>query len=382
MEDRGNMKIIIKKLIIVICVVISIMGTYYLISKNKDNKVVKQIDALTIDSNRMPSIDFVQPYLLDDDFDYDTYFNELISIGYDTIIVQMTRSEETDGTSTFFYDTKIEDSDLNVTKSDLSNNVLSTLVEECEKHNFDYYIGLSVEEYSWWALTCYYDETYMKHCADVDSYMVQELYDLYGQNEHFIGWYFAYELFSNPIGWEKYWVKNVNQVIDTVLKVDQKQRPIMFSPFRQIQLGLITNEYHMWKRFFELSHLRTGIDIMCPQDSIGKLDNTNDPHTPCTNRSYRLVYNYIDDVAKATKDAGLKFYVNCELFRAYKGDSAYLFLGDIERVTKQIKNGQRYAEKLVTFSASHYLLSQGDQEDEISRQKYFEDYKTLYDGKQ
>jgi len=229
----------------------------------------------------------------------------------------------------------------------------------------------------------------MNHCIEVDQYMVKEIWDLLGTistetgysdiKDYFKGWYYAYELFSNPIGWESLWVNNVNAVVDTIVETDtDNTRPILFSPFRQIQLGLVTNEYLMWNNFFKKSHLRSGIDIMVPQDSIGKLDDKDYPHTPCTATDYKLVYDYVDNTYKAATKYGIKYWVNCELFRAWKGDSMYLHLGDITRVERQIKNAQRRADKLVTFSASHYFFSQGDQETDDARDVYFNEYKALY----
>lgn len=345
------------------------------------NQVITQkIDDFKI--VKTPTIDFVQPYMFAHEegqsFDYDHYFTQLEELGYDTLIVQMTRSENGDGTSTFFYPTAIhaDTEGVNVTPELSMAYVLEEFLTACDLRGFKVYIGLSVEEYSWWALTCYYDEAYMAHCANTDVYMIQEIYDQFNHHDSFIGWYFAYELFSNPIGWETLWAKNVNAVIDKIDSLGDN-RPIMFSPFRQIQLGLITDEYLMWKNFYKHTHFRS-IDIMCPQDSIGKLDEKDGPWVPCDADDYTRVYDYVRLVKRATEEAGLHFYINCELFRAVGGDSAYLFVGDIDRVERQLKSASQVAEKLVTFSASHYLLEEGSVDTPEARAKFMADYKALY----
>jgi len=375
-----------KKLIVFFSVVAGIgiiAGSVAGVGAIRNEVIVDKLDKMEI--TMTPTIDFVQPYMFAHNegksFNYDKYFSDLESVGYDTIIVQMTRTEEADGSSTFYYPTSITENTEGVNvKANLEYSyILEELLTACDERGFDVYMGLSVEEYSWWALTCYYDETYMNHCANTDVYMVQEIYDQFNSHKSFIGWYFAYELFSNPIGWESLWANNVNAVVDKIDSLNDN-RPILFSPFRQIQLGLITNEYLMWKNFFKKTHLRS-IDIFCPQDSIGKLDEKDNPHTSCDKDDYKRVYDYIDQTAKAAKEAGVHYYVNCELFRAVNGDSAYLYVGDINRVVRQIKNASRQAEKLVTFSASHYFLENETGVDtKEARESFFNDYKKVYNS--
>ncbi len=335
----------------------------------------------------MPTVDFVQPYMFAHDennnlFDYETYFNDLTELGYEAIIIQFTRSEEYDGSSSVFYKTKLDDTEegrnefvgkVN-TLADSTNYsyIMDELVAACETYDFEYYIGLSVEEYSWWALTCYYDEAYMNHCAETDAFMIKELYDKYHNKTNFVGWYFAYELFSNPIGWENLWANNINTVIAKINEVeanDPVKRPLMLSPFRQIILGNVTNEYRMWKNFFEKVNFRSG-DIFCPQDSIGKLPNDD--------ISFKKIYNYLDAMKKAIdeQNKGIKYWVNCELFIT-PDESAHLYVSDAVRVERQIKNASRVAEKLVTFSASHYLLEQGTVDTLENRNAFRNGYKQI-----
>lgn len=351
---------------ILVCVIggFSYSGIHILTVKDKlDNT----------DVTVLPSVDFVQPYMFaheaGESFDYDKYFDDLAAIGYDSIIVQMTRTEEADLSSTFYYPTNIT-SDLVGTVNREYEYILEELLDACENHDpqIKVYMGLSVEEYSWWALTCYYDETYMNHCADTDVFMVNEIYEQFDDYDCFVGWYFGYELFSNPVGWEKLWAKNVNKVVHAVDALNDG-RPILLSPFRQIILGNVTNEYLMWKSFFNNVDFRN-IDIFCPQDSIGKLDSSDN--------SFKKIYDYLDAAGKAAKEAGLKYWVNCELFMT-PDESLHLYVSDIERVSRQIKNAGRVTDTLVTFSASHYLLEQGTVDTDEARADFYADYKAFYD---
>jgi len=364
------MKNSIKVFLIIVISLLTVSLSIFVISRIRTAGINKKIDEVNV--TMTPSVDFVQPYMFahekGESFDYDKYFGDLESIGYDTIIVQMTRTEEEDGSSTFYYPTTIT-SDLVEKVNRNDEYILEELLTECDKRNFDVFIGLSVEEYSWWALTCYYDDTYMNHCADTDVYMINEIYNQFNSHKSFIGWYFAFELFSNPIGWEKLWAKNMNKFIEAVDKLEDN-RPILLSPFRQIILGNVTDEYLMWKNFFKHCNFRS-IDIMCPQDSIGKLKDNE--------ISFKKIYDYLDATKKATTEAGLHFWVNCELFIT-PDESIHLYDASIDRIVKQIKNANRVAEKIVTFSASHYMLGQGTVDTLENRLKLYDDYKDFYNN--
>ena len=316
----------------------------------------------------LPTVDFVQPAMLSGyaEADYDAYFTALSGAGYDSVILQFTRYKlggvcyvyyPSDGMDGFYED--VDDSD---------SDILGALLDAAERNAFDVYVGLSVDDDDWWGVTCCYDGEWMDRLGQVDVMMINEISALYGDRAAFKGWYWAHELYSNPIGMEKIWAGLINSSIDAVNALHDG-RPIVLSPFRHVQTGLVTNEYRMWKRFFSLVNFREG-DIFAPQDSMGKLNQNRE--LPSIG-SYVRIYDYLNQVKRAVDGKpGLILWVNVELFQKENGDEYNC--GDFERIRTQIVNASRVADTLVTFSLSHYALPQGTNDSAENRAALYAEF--------
>lgn len=330
--------------------------------------VYKELTAdVTAGRTEYPSVDFVQPGMLADytDADYDRYFEGLRAAGYDSVILQFTRYKV--GGVCYTYYPSACMTDYYDTVDDSMSNVLGDLLAAAKKHGFKVWVGLSVDDDDWWGVTCYFDEGWMSALGEVDVQMIREIAALYSEEEAFYGWYWAHELFSNPAGIEKIWAKLLNSAIDTLNEVDPA-RPLMLSPFRHVQTGLVTNEYRMWHRFFEAVGFREG-DIFAPQDSMGKLNQNKE----ISKRSYRLIYDYLNAVKRAVgEEEGLTLWINVELFQKENGDEYNT--ADIERVKMQLANASRVTDTLVTFSMSHYGLPEGTNDTAENRADFYNTY--------
>ncbi len=301
-----------------------------------------------------PTVDFVQPGMLADfdDKAYESYFSALKEAGYDSLILQFTRYK-LGGVCYCCYPSQGLGS-LYETVDRSMENVLGELLSQAERYGFKVWVGLSVDDDDWWGVSCYFDEAWMQRLGEADCLMVREISELYGDEPAFCGWYWAHELYSNPARFEKIWARLINSCLDTVNACGDG-RPLMLSPFRHVQVGLVTNEYRMWKRFFRDVDFRAG-DIFAPQDSFGK-QNQLHPEKPSA-LSYLFIYDYLNGVKRAVdEEDGLSLWVNVELFQKENGDEYNP--ASAERVKLQLANASRVSDTLVSFSFSHYAYADG-----------------------
>lgn len=354
-------------LFILAALALVILGTVCVQAIRTEVIYKKLTEAVAADESVRPSVDFVQPGMLAGytDADYDRYFADLKVLGYDSVILQFTRYKVGGVCYTYYpsscmteyYDT-VDDSMADVT---------GNLLKGAARNGFKVWVGLSVDDDDWWGVTCYFDKEWMSRLGEVDVRMISELYELYGDEEAFYGWYWAHEIFSNPVGIEKIWAKLANSAIDALNQVDPS-RPLMLSPFRHVQTGLATNEYRMWHRFFEAVDFRKG-DIFAPQDSMGKLNQNKE----ISKRSYRLIYDYLNAVKRAVdEEEGLALWVNAELFQ--KENVEEYNVANFERIKMQLANASRVTDTLVTFSMSHYGLSEGTNDTPEHRAAFLAQY--------
>ncbi len=301
-----------------------------------------------------PSVDFVQPGMLAGwtEADYREYSGLLREAGYDSVILQFTRYKV--GGICYTYYPSAGMKDCYETVDDSMDEVLGDLLHNAEREGFKVWVGLSVDDDDWWGVLCTWDEDWMRALGEVDVMMIREISALYGSEPAFCGWYWAHELYSNPVRMEKIWAELLNSAIDAINAAGDG-RPLMLSPFRHVQTGLVTNEYRMWRRFFDAVRFRDG-DIFAPQDSTGKL-NQSHPDRP-SRFSCVLIYDYLNAVKRAVDETPeLRLWVNVELFQKENGEEYNA--ADASRVKLQCANASRVTDTLVSFSYSHYALPMG-----------------------
>ena len=314
-----------------------------------------------------PSVDFVQPGMLAGwtDEQYAEYFGLLRGAGYDSVILQFTRYKVGGVCYTYYPSAGMKDR--YETVDDSMSDVLGALLANAAREGFEVWVGLSVDDDDWWGVLCTWDEDWMRALGEVDVMMIREISELYGDEPAFRGWYWAHELYSNPVRMEAIWAELLNSAIAAI---DQTAdgRPLMLSPFRHVQTGLVTNEYRMWRRFFDAVNFREG-DIFAPQDSTGKL-NQSHPDEP-SRFSAVVIYDYLNAVKRAVDETPeLSLWINVELFQKENGDEYNA--ADAARVKLQCANASRVTDTLVSFSFSHYALPMGTNDTPEGRAALFE----------
>lgn len=323
-----------------------------------------------------PSIDFVQPWMLEayTDSDYDTYFSLLAQAGYSKIILQWTASMSGDTAVAYFPSETLQKSYGENLASE-NSGLLSALLTAARRNSFKVFVGLSLD-YDWWAISNFTSSDYMQARALVDNLLVSEIMSLYGQefSDVICGIYWAFEIFTNPVGLGSKWADMLNTTIDA-LNEYAEGLPLMFSPFHHKFLrGGSVLTYNMWKSFLTAVNFRQG-DIFAPQDSVGKISSERAEKLPLAS-----TYNYLKAASSAAAQIeGLEFYVNAELFGtkslfAAEGDFT---TADIERIDYQLKIASQFTQNIVTFSYSHYVLPSSSYAPEGLHARYIEYLKTL-----
>ncbi|MCQ2602721.1 MAG: DUF4434 domain-containing protein, partial [Clostridia bacterium] len=304
------------------------------------------------------------------------HFAELKKAKFDTVILQYSQSGNMEEMNVYYPTEKIEEFyDGTIYSLDLIGNLLNA----AEKAGFKVYIGLSCDD-NWWTKSA--NGTYTDYLAQLDCTMIDEINALYGDKECFIGWYWAYEITNLQAKSLKTAPKMLNAVIDKLNSIGDN-RPLMVSPYTHWVEGMsgdYETDLENWSTFFNNVNFRAG-DIFSPQDGVGKTCGGIMTDEAREKNEWRLKSYY--DAVK-TKD-GLKLYVNCEFFGTDKPctlNTDPIYCVDFSRAKEQIEMAKVYAEKLVTFSYSHYCVpSQADIENEYAvgfHDKYVEYVGALY----
>lgn len=98
------------------------------------------------------------------------------------------------------------------------------------------------------------------------------------------GLYYANEMYSNPFGYEKQWIKHLNSIIGFIEELCP-QMPLWISPFNSsVYVQSNNSKIKMWDRFFKAVEFRAG-DLFLLQDGFGNL-----PSNP-TQKQCQDVYN-------------------------------------------------------------------------------------------
>ena len=336
---------------LLLVVAIAIHLTAVISYNNNYNKHIKEAD---ISKRVYPTIDFVQPWMIEGytKKDYQNYFDLLRKAGYSGIIVQYCTSGSVYSPKLYFEPNEQLTSQIPQAVP-AASEFLGTLLTEAQKADFDVYVGLGSPD-EWWTTSNYADKAFMQQLADNECAVVQSIYDNYNDYESFCGWYLALETYQNPFGWENHWVPAINQIIEKIDSLEDN-RPLMLSPFQHHLLPATKSQIQtFWTDFLKQINLRSG-DIFAPQDSIGKISNGKVS-------SYDLgkTYSFLSGTKAAvdTKE-GLQYWVNCELFASKDLLGQNLFTADVERMALQLDNASIFCDTIITFSFSHYCLPNG-----------------------
>lgn len=374
-KNRGKKALIV--IAVIILAVLSFHGLFKIYEYCVYTAKVKNYDGETITA----TVDFVQPFNFEGeewtDAKYDTYYSQLAAAGYNTIILQWTRTAY-NGECYVYYPTANLSTVYSGTIYTDNENVLVNVLDGAQRNDFGVYIGLSVDS-NWWDVDSklnfkYSDTEYLTELATIDNLMIDEISALYGDYTAFKGWYWAHELLTSINSWCVDWANMLNLTIDHLTAIDDT-RPVMFSPYvHWILRGTAYDSYRMWKNFFALAHFREG-DIFCPQDGVAKQNAGGDVDY---NVMYKT-YTYIKACAEAAQtDPKLRFWVNCEIYAVTKVEISpaedSLINCTLDRIKQQYAIASQFTDTIVTFSFTHYVLPDGTNNKNSDAASYYADY--------
>ncbi len=284
-------------------------------------------------NNNTPSIDFMQTWAFYDmtEEQLDKHFSVLKNNGIDTVIIQSLANFNNGEAEVCYYD-----SDMSFKYND--GYFLQNALSAAKKHGIKIIAGLSSDDY-WWSFTSHgYSDEAMKKFYSQDLAVLNEILEKYEIN----GVYYSYEMFSNPLRYEKTWAEYLNKII-SFLNDTAPDLPLYISPYNYgAFLQTDNSKARMWERFFKKVEFREG-DCFLLQDGFGALRSS-----PTEKEGERVFELNKKIMAECEDHSKAEFYLNVELFAkdGYASD---------KRIKKQISYANRLGNKMACFSYSHYM---------------------------
>lgn len=297
---------------------------------------------------------FVQPSLCEKwtVSEWEQHYERLLEAGMDIMILQWVA--ETPGGKFSYVGYESETAKANsAAKLRCRADFLQNALEAAENKGVKVFVGLNFAE-EWWS-GAFREDAWIRAQTELGNAMAKEIYTRFKglYPNALYGWYFVWEMYNDTNGDEKYWTRMLNPTLACLSAIDPAL-PVLLSPFISGHLNKTPEETGaMWKRFFALAEFRPG-DIFCSQDSVGASQFPID-----------FIEEHIAQMKKAADTKPyVRFWINIENFSGKSGEGA----APLERVKKQMDMASRYAQKLVTFSYSHYYL------DGVKKNAYHEQY--------
>jgi len=221
-----------------------------------------------------------------------------------------------------------------------SRGVIDTCLRTAQKSGFKVFLGIHYDD-AWWRRGSK-DRNWLLEQMRISSRIAETLYKKYHGHypDSFYGWYFPYEVDNvkfNSREKFKLLADALNLLLGR-LRERGHRLPIMLSPFMKSAWGKAKTYSDNWAWLFGATELGEG-DVFCPQDSVGggglKLNQLD---------------HWLGQLRKAVDTKpGLHFWVNTENFDHRSWSSAPL-----DRFIRQMEIAGRHADKIITFSYSHY----------------------------
>lgn len=341
MRRKHTIVVIISGVLFIIFSFIVVFSVIYIYNNHKTDEIEKQ-------SPIFPSVDFIQSWYACwfTQYHWDKYFDLIVSLGFDTVILQ-TSFSNFNGENIAYYESDKFPCD------ESYSTTLELMLSSADNHNLNVYVGTYTPE-DWWHTD--YNDQYIEKVKDLHNTLFEEIYNKYGTHKSFVGWYFSPEIFTNIFGYEKQWIKLLNLVIDGIERYGNSL-PLVFSPYRGIGSMPFLSLDNTFNKICKEVNFRIG-DVIAPQDGFGS-------ESP-DKQSYIIdLYNFQKYCYDAIEGTNLTLWINCELFST---DGVFC---SSERMLQQFKLANVFCDKTLCFSFVHYCIKEDDK-------TLFEDYSRVY----
>jgi len=284
-------------------------------------------------NNNVPTIDFMQPWAFYNKSvaELTSHFAKLADKGFNTIIVQNTANYKKGEPEVCYHSSQAQFPQYH---PDFLQNVL----QAAKTNGIKVVAGICTDDYWWEGARHNYNDTMLQMLYKQETESIKELlqYDIDGL-------YYANEMYSNPYGYEKQWVKHLNGII-SFIEQQRPQMPLWISPFNSGYYVQSNNsKIKMWDRFFKEVKFRKG-DLFLLQDGFGNL-----PSTP-TQKQCQDVYDLNLRIRNCClANSAADFALNTEYF-AKDGYATQ------QRITLQTEYANKLGNVIACFSYSHYFI--------------------------
>ena len=287
-----------------------------------------------------------------------THLQNMYDVGIDTLILQWTFENTSDGVVSVFFEDGFDVSKKAQGFDDSGSELLETILKAAESIGVKVFIGLN-ENAEWWQ-TSVTSRTWIENQADIGLDGAKQMYDKYKSlyPNAFCGWYFVFEFYNlqAPESLLDNAAYLLNLYRDGLYEIDPDM-PMMLSPYISASGASPENTQKLWTYVFGKTNFKSG-DIFCCQDSVGAGHITIDR----LDAYYSAIKNAVD-----TKE-GLKFWANNECFTQTDWSTAPL-----DRFIEQLNISTKYVEAHITFAYSHYANP------DTGKTGYHLAYKTYYE---
>lgn len=171
-----------------------------------------------------------------------------------------------------------------------------------------------------------------------NKYFIDEVYERYGDNPSFKGWYIPQEVDCERLNFG-----DLIRGLSALCKDKTPDKKVLISPFvknRSYEGGRTPMEnYEEWERIF--SYAGKDIDICAFQDGTAPLG---------------LMEEYFGLTKKVCEKYGIEHWINVELFERDVRQMYYPI--PFTQLKPKIEHNKTYAEKMISFEFSHFLSPQ------------------------
>lgn len=333
--------------------------------KNKMAGLTKLYNAIEEENNDLkhlvPEYDYIQPWSLNEytEQDFKIYVKKLKRAGYKGLILQYPIEFKTNGNDieivASWYDSSYYTAGSNTV---YKPNVLDNLIKEIEKNNMNIYIGLPSNNE--WFSDKANDVNWQNTVNNFNKDILEELYNKYHNYNSFKGWYYNFEFYINDKDYYGNWSSMLNNTLAKVNELDSsKEFMISFfvSELYSVDPARVKEDII---NFINNTDFRAN-DILNMQDGLAT-----------SSHSVEEVNEYIKAIKEACDDSNknISFWLNVE---NYKNTADGLKPAELKRYILQLNIASNYADKLASFSYSHYY-------DINDRDKGYRNYYTSVTG--
>lgn len=276
-------------------------------------------------------------------------FRRLQGLGIDTVIYQGALGETTQGRLSLYYPPRPDTlSRLSTVSSRLRRDIevdpgLDDVFDAAEKCGLSVHLGLYNVLKGWFGLP---NKGFFETVLSEELEVARDLVVIYSKRPAFAGWYISPEIMYQLHGKRRDLdMHDFLARLTEPLRAAAPEARIVISPGSYWRPAEMRRVEDFWSRTLKGS----GVDTLCPQDSVGVL-GVRPEDAPALWSSW----------ARAAEASGVELWANCEAFeRRSFGEDMPLVAAPFARYLAQLDAATPAVSKIVTWEAMYFLSPSG-----------------------